>query len=237
MVKARKRRPGAGRKPKGVIHGKTETFSTRITPGTREALEREVAASGHSISQVAERLLVLGLEAKRLRSSNKAIRALCFVIERIAREVTGGTWINPTAPESNKSPGHRESVERLLDEWRTDPFRYRTFKLAVGSLLTALEPKGEIRSPFATELIDSIVKDDPAMNELMKRTYESPENLAAYIFSNIWRDINRDYPLSEKEKREVGYGRGPVGEMMLADFYQMSDARHDLGIKLLGEKS
>ena len=61
MVKARKRGPGGGRKPKGDITGKGERFSTRITAETREALDREAADSGQSVSQVAERLLRFAL--------------------------------------------------------------------------------------------------------------------------------------------------------------------------------
>jgi hypothetical protein len=231
MVKTKKRRPGGGAKPKGMIHGKSEAFSTRITPGTREALEREAAASGQSKSQVAERLLVLGLEQKRWRNNHKALRALCFAIERIALEATGARWLDPTDPAYKARP---KVAARLFDEWRTDPFCYRAFRLAVGSLLTALEPKGEIRSPFAMEDIDTVTASDPAINELMKRTYESPENLAAYIFSNIWREINRDYPLSENE--EYHMGQDSAGEMMRADFYGMSEARRDLQIKSPGEK-
>src|SRR5262249_51311773 len=83
VAKARKRRPGGGRKPKGVFAGKREWFSTRITPETRAALEQEVAAKpGQSISQVAERLLVHGLDEQRWRNNHRPLRALCFAIER-----------------------------------------------------------------------------------------------------------------------------------------------------------
>jgi hypothetical protein len=237
MVKVRKRRPGAGRKPKGAITGKAEWFSTRITPGTREALERARATTGKSISQVAEELLIYGLEARQWRHNHTPLRALCFVIERIALEATGGRWFDPSDPIFDKSATHAKVGKRLFNEWRTDPFRYRAFRLAVASLLSAIEPKGQMRSPFATEDIDDACANDPHIKELMKRTYETPENFAAYIFSNIWRELNRDYPLSESEKQRVGYGHGTAGALMLADFYQMADARHDLGLDAKGEIS
>jgi hypothetical protein len=239
MTRARKRGPGGGRKAKGPFRGKGEWFSTRITPETRAALEHEVAASKQSISQVAERLLVLGLEAKRRRDSYKPLRALCFVIERTALAISGGRWLDPTDPSFKKSTYHAKSGDLLFNAWRTDPFYYRAFRLAVSSLLTALEPKGEIRNPSFVEVIDDVVLEDPAIKELMKRTYESPENYAAYIFSNIWRELNRASALTESEKYHMGYGRNPVGQAMLADFYNMRDARHDLGLDTQseGEKS
>jgi hypothetical protein len=242
VAKARKRRPGGGRKPGGIFRGKTEWFSTRITPETREALEREATTSGQPISQVAERLLVLGLEAKRWRDHYKPLRALCFVIERTALAASSGRYLDPTDPIWKRDRWHAMAAEDFFNDWRTDPFRYRAFRLAVASLLSALEPKGEIRSPYDLDRIeDPVLKErlkpiysgelieNPAIKELMKRTYESPENFAAYIFSIIWRDLSRNYPLSEKEKFLFGRAES-VGQMILAEIYQMGDARHDLGL-------
>jgi hypothetical protein len=242
MVKVRKRRAGGGRKPKGPITGKSVWFSTRIAPGTRQALEQFAAATGESISQAAERLLIYGLEERQWRDNHKALRALCFVIERIAFEAAGSRWKDPDDAIFDKSAAHAKVGQRLFNEWRTDPFRCRAFRLAVTSLLSAIEPRGQIRSPHAAEDIDDASAhdpriDDPHIIELMKRTYESPENFAAYIFSNIWRELNRDYPISESEKQRVGYGRGVTGGLMLADFYHMADARRDLGLDAKGETS
>ena len=46
-----------GPKPRGEFEGKTETFTTRITPKMREALETEARRHGRSISQEVERRL------------------------------------------------------------------------------------------------------------------------------------------------------------------------------------
>jgi hypothetical protein len=228
----RKRRPGGGRKPQGTIRGKASSFSTRITPAIRDALKREAALSGQSISQVAERLLILGLAEKRRRASNKPLRAICFLIEQIALSLGVGRWID------RRTAAQPAAVDQMLDEWRTDPFRNRAFKIAVGSLLSALEPKGEIRSPFPEGMIqgmsdDGVAEDktslNPAIFELMKHTYKSPENLAAYAVSNIWAQLNRSAPLSERESEIMRRGEW-VGEMMLAEFYEMQDARRDLGL-------
>jgi hypothetical protein len=227
MAKAKKRRPGGGRKPKGSIRGKSEWFTTRITPQVRQALERYAANSGQSISQAAERLLIDGLDAKKWRDKHRALRNLCFVIERIALEASGARWFDPTDTMFKQSPYHAKTGEELFNKWRTDPFCFLAFKSAVLSLLTAIEPNGEVRSPLAADDIDEVLGDDP-LKELMKRTYASPENYGAYIFSTIWRELNRDYPISQEENELVGYGRGPVGQIMLADFYQMDEARRAL---------
>jgi hypothetical protein len=233
---SRKRQPGGGRKPQGNIRGKVETFSTRITAETREALEREAAASGPSISQVAERLLMLGLGEKRRRGANRPLRALCYVIEQIALGAGSGRWENP----HQSDPALRAIVAEQMDEWRTDPFRYRAFKIAVGMLLDALGPKGDIKSPLAAEKVDKYAAagdqlfNNPAINELMKSTYASPENLAAFVFSSVWARLNRAHGLSENEMRIMRHGKH-VGEMMLEEFYGMDDARVALNLGRKGE--
>ena len=83
MAKAKR-----GRKPKGEFSGKLSNFSTRIQPETRKALEREAKASGKSISQLAELLLVEGL-AQRKQPEDKALKALCFLISEIALHTVG----------------------------------------------------------------------------------------------------------------------------------------------------
>jgi len=239
----RKRRPGGGRKPQGNIQGKGENFSTRITAETREALEREASASGQSISQVAERLLMLGLREKTKR--DRPLRALCYVIEQIALGLSSGRWMDPAefpvVDVSTRRPLRlRAAVESMRDEWRTEPFNYRAFKIAVGMLLNALEPKGELKSPHPAEEIDKYLANapaflrDPALVELMKRKFASPENLAADVFSNVWARLNRARGLSESELRIMRRGEY-IGEIMREEFYGMADARVDLNLGSKGE--
>ena len=80
----RKRAPGAGRKPAGPISGKLSNFSTRITNETRIALEAQAGASGQSISQVAERMIRLGLETVAERERSNPTQALAFFIAELA---------------------------------------------------------------------------------------------------------------------------------------------------------
>jgi hypothetical protein len=235
MAKSRKRRPGGGRKPKGSIRGKGSNFSTRITAETREALEREASASGQSISQVAERLLMLGLEERRQRAANRPLRALCYVIEQIALRASEGRYVK--YPDDLAA----EAV-RMRDMWRTDRFRFVAFKIAVGMLLDAVEPRGEMQSPFPGESIDEFAAEaveffgvNPAVVELLKSAYKSPESLAAYIFSNVWAQLNRAHDLSERERELLRHGKW-VGDAIREEFYALADARVDLNLGSKGEE-
>lgn len=229
---ARKRKAGGGRKPKGPIRSKSEVFTTRITPSTRAAIEDEAERSGQSISQVAERLLVLGMETRRRRQNNRSLRALCFLIEGLALRIGGAQWHDV---HQFDDPHRRKGVESMQEEWRTDPFRYKAFMIAVQSLLNALKPEGEIRPPFSPELLEEAAATapfgdiTPAFVALMKNNYASPDHLAAFHVSNLWVQLNRDHPLSDSEL-EVYRKGGWVSEMMQEEFYGLQDARIDLGL-------
>jgi hypothetical protein len=94
---AKKRAPGAGRKPRGEFQGKTAVLTTRITPETRAALER-AASKGkkRSLSQEVEyglRMYLLWLQRDRERV--KHIRALGEAVMLVAQYIeraTGQHW-------------------------------------------------------------------------------------------------------------------------------------------------
>jgi hypothetical protein len=87
LKRARKRAPGAGRKPRGIYSSKTDTFTTRITPDTRRALEQAAAASGRSLSQEVEHRLRLSLHKLSGKVHNRALgHAMAVLAERIERE-------------------------------------------------------------------------------------------------------------------------------------------------------
>jgi hypothetical protein len=131
----RMRGPGAGRKPSGPITGKTQNFSTRITEETRGALEVEKALSGHSISQVAERLLRLGLEMHRSRENDDPTRALNYLIGTLASICSGV---------------RRDGTRR---EWNNDRSVFEAFRLAIIKLLEYLKPIGEVDSSLDGPLV------------------------------------------------------------------------------------
>ncbi len=133
MAPKKKRAKGGGAKPKGDIHGKSATLSTRITPETRQALEREARASHRqsSISQVAERLIMAGLREKRAKDRDDPVRALCYVVAELADLVCNLKG---------------EDGKPVLD-WRTDPFTFQTYKLAIQGFMDEIAPAGEVVSP------------------------------------------------------------------------------------------
>jgi hypothetical protein len=222
MVK--KRKPGGGRKPKGPIRAKSEVFTTRITPETREAIEREAQLSGQSISQAAERLLESGLASKRRGQAHRPLRSLCFVIEQLARAIADQWW---TDIGSHKTP--RKSAESRQDEWLTDPFCYAAFTAAVNGLLEELRPKGMIESPLSDELIDASLagQTNPALLPFIKHTYQSPGNLAAYVFAHIVGQLKHPVPSPDDFKTYVSPG-GLVGDRIVENFYGFAEAHRDL---------
>jgi hypothetical protein len=113
------KRKGAGR-PRFTQTGKTETFSTRLTPQTRDLLDAEAARRGESVSKTAEDLLVMALEEVAGLRQPRALKALLTLIEKLS-----GTF----------------------SEWDTNPYWYAAFRTAIVELVDALRPGGEIVKP------------------------------------------------------------------------------------------
>jgi hypothetical protein len=205
-----------GRKPRGEFTGKLSHFSTRIQVETREALEKEAKATGKSISQLAERLLVAGLAERQEEEKDKQQRALCFLISEIARQVVG----------PNATDGKREVA---LYDWRSDPFFYRAFTLAVGRVLGAISPPGEIKPPKIRTAEDEDA--DPIVQRYIE-SFRSPEARAEYAADRILQ-LFRDMPRVSAEEREKQ--RKLLSEFytpsLAREFYGMPDAAHDLAVK------
>jgi hypothetical protein len=217
----RVRRPGGGRKPKGPIRNKLETFSTRITAQTRQALDREAKETGQSVSQVAERLLWTGLEARSRGRSMQPIRALSFLFERLALAACGANNYRM-----------RGFLEYRVNHWRVDPFAFGAFKVAARMLLDYLEPEGPPISMFDPKRMRADLKDagisEDKYRSTVGRFYESPEVHGAYIFSWLLQELSHREPPSK-------FGLNPriQTEATTADFYGFQDARRDLGIDIL----
>jgi TraY domain len=93
MAEKRKRRPGAGRPPRGEFKEKRAALMTRITTKTRAALERAAAKSGRSLSQEAEFRLDGSFAIER--RNRPGLRALAMAITMVAEYVeraTGKCW-------------------------------------------------------------------------------------------------------------------------------------------------
>ena len=203
MVKPRK--PGGGRKPAGPLKGKVSTFSTRITAETRGALEAESAASGQSISQVAERLLQLGLDLRRRQEAGDPIRALGYLLGAMAY-----------ACQSTAEDGR-------LCEWNTDPAIFAAFQSAVGTLLDRIRPPGEINTSIEGPLLGNSPENhgEHAFRQVWMNLHAEASSPA---------DIRkREEDLGWRPSPDDALGR------MSRNSYAMSDARRALKIRLRGE--
>lgn len=130
---AKKRKPGAGRKPQGP--GKPTTFSTRIDEQLRLAIEAEAKDRGSSISNTTADLLRLGLHTRRERQDDKPTQALCFLISELARLVS--------------------NVEGY--SWHSNPFMFESLKLAIPRLMETFRPDGPIEGP-SVEVRNSLAR-------------------------------------------------------------------------------
>jgi hypothetical protein len=88
-----KRRPGGGRKPGGEFPGKSATFTTRIQPQTRRALEEAAKARPDgSISAAAEYILKTALlKPSGAPHTNAMAAAVVLLAENIERD-TKKSW-------------------------------------------------------------------------------------------------------------------------------------------------
>jgi hypothetical protein len=134
----RKRARGGGRRPKGEFANKSMTFTTRITPETRAALQRAADRRKVSVSQYAECLLRLGLQ--KPTHAQRRNRALGHAIARLA-----------------------ENIERSTGEsWRTDDFAGQALTYAIGSLMLHLTPPipERVKTPRTVETIAAKMPDE-----------------------------------------------------------------------------
>ena len=91
MVK-RKRRPGGGAKPLGEV-AKSATFTTRIEPATRSALNEAAKLSGQSVSAMAEFILRQGLKQPAGEPRNNAVAAAIALLAENIEAGTKESWL------------------------------------------------------------------------------------------------------------------------------------------------
>jgi hypothetical protein len=147
----RPRAPGAGRKPKGEYRGKSATFTTRIQPELRAALDKAAVKNNRSLSQEVEKRLHDSFElpaqlARRFGPSHIA------AFSRLVSEVGKG-------------------VELVTGKrWRDDRFTYEAFKSAVNMLLNRCAAEGDVRVPErCAESANDIDRNSPGLGEQMRR--------------------------------------------------------------------
>jgi hypothetical protein len=161
-------RAGAGRKSGSE---KTANFSTRIPIEVREALDAEARRQGRSLAAVAQEMLERGLEVKQKGERTDAhMRGFLFLIERIGAMV-----------------GHGHGC-------LTNPFKHKSFRIAVDRLFEWTKPDGEFVSPL---------KDaDPALvTDQFRKMWSSPESRAEVVMDGLWVLLQT---VSEQESNDLG---------------------------------
>jgi hypothetical protein len=153
----------------------------------------------------------------REKSRDPALRALCFLIGEIAENV-----VCPV--------GLRVADQRPL--WRSNPFLFRAFKLAVGKLLNPLAPAGELKCPVNLEIGNGVELD------FVDNNWETPEALSNYVVADIWTALHGTTPAQrryEEMRRAIEQSdRDRRTDRRAYDTYEMQDARRDL--QIMGER-
>jgi len=199
------KRKGAGR-PRISKTGKTSYFSTRITPETRALLEAESRLSGQSLSQTIEGLLVLGLYEKQARNRPKPIRAMCYLITQLSEMIAVAILKekNLTHPEYN---------------WRSNPFMFEAFRVAVLHLFEALRPPGESVAPLPL----------PERFSRMAR-YDDPEHCGQNVTESLLRAL-QFFGAHTPEEINSAFEYRHTADVLTQMHYGMADATRDLGVE------
>jgi len=217
----RKRAPGAGRPPAGPISGKLSNFSTRITHETRVALEAEAGRTGQSISQVAERMISLGLTTKREREKSSPTQALSFMIAELADE----------------------SGVILLGKkfrWHTDRLVFDALAQSIGFLLGYLR-----KTMTLTDELSHNLREGKGVPDFLREMFESPEIWAKHIFFDLWAEVRNSQLPDEKRLAEYkntdpsvfgvfGEGGGDLRKLFQRP-YNLEKVRRDLNLKIRRE--
>ena len=176
----------------------------------RGELEAAAKANGTNISQELLRRLQNSFNRDREKARDRAMQALCFVIAETAQQTAGMT----------------SSLE-----WRTNPFYFRAFKIAVGKLLDALEPKGEIEPPIDMQF--KRAEEAGGLENEFLESFRDPELRGTYAARSIWADL-RNKPLHTREEHEAMKKRlrkrSESAYWRLV--YGMPDAARDLQIEI-----
>lgn len=208
-VMKRKRKPGAGRKPAGPFANSSTQLTIRMPEDLRGQLARSAKKKGWSLTQ--ELLWRLDSSYKKQRDREWATpvtRALGFLVREVMQRIE--FW--------------------ELNGWHRNPFLFRAFRLAVGKLLEALEPPGDVSGPYEQGL--EFDAHSRFSTEETRASYMTPEAHADFVVKGLLEALLRPDPRMETALRELrGHPtHGRVAEALLDGFYGFADVCRDMGI-------
>jgi hypothetical protein len=179
----------------------------------REELEKAAKKRDRKLSQEVLSRLNYSLNESRRKSRDRSTRGISYLIEEIAEGVTLGAHNVLEFPD-------------LRPLWRSNPFLFRAFKLAVGKLLDALEPTGEIKSPAMLQVAKN-VQLDLTQPRFVADIYKTPEALADFVATGILHALTRTTLKKQNVRNTKWDWDGDYG---------MKNARDDLSLERKGEK-
>jgi hypothetical protein len=220
MIK-RKRAPGGGRKPGGEFRNLTAVMSLRMPQDLRDQLERARKVSKRSLSQELIARAEASFGRDRDQSRDRALRAFCFLFSELQRVVC---------------------VDPELD-WRSDPWLFQAFKLAVAKLLDRFQPAGETKLPQWWRF----VRESPSVEGILfnkeerERITESPEAMAEHAVQRVlwsfdspqrlWDAYKGLSGMEEKFPSDVRPFANRLTQVWGEIYYGMDQARRDLAPK------
>ena len=151
---------------------------------------------------------------------------------------------------AHNTVGYHEATggkKKPMFDWRSNPFFFRAFKIAVAKVLDALEPKGEIRAPEMPKGYDAerMSKDEEpgSLQWRWLRSYKTPEDRGQVAAEAVWDALQRLSQISNDgqatELQRIHDPDSDYEEFAItntSDFYGFIDAARDLQLKPGKEK-
>jgi hypothetical protein len=222
---ARKKHPG-GRKPQGEYSELAVHMSMRMPKRMHKRLTAEARARKRSATQELLRRLDNSFKEDERKERDPAMQALCFLIAETAHQVVGPhSFIMGTNTETPLSEG----------DWRSTPFFFRAFKLAVAQILDALQPPGDVKAPRVNASLFPVEtatqEGEESYAAWLKRSFESPEARADYTSRQVLgslMEVSKQSIEALDERARLLEHRFPASH--LREHYGMVNAVKDLQI-------
>ena len=211
MAKTRTRASGGGRKPKGDFSQLVSALTIRMQADMRKQLDLAAAISGKSVTQEILGRIRASFQRDREKAPPPELRALCFLIAKLADDVVGV----------------RTSDGWQRHSWRSNRFFFRAFKTALIELLDQLEPQGELRpptiTPTALESTNEILRED-------LESFDAPEERGKHAAKMRWKVLLNADPNIDLDFLDMLPDGSDLKAEIRRSSYGMVDARRDLKI-------
>lgn len=194
---------------------RSEVFSSRLDPQLRAQLEAAAKVSGRNLTLELDARLRESFKQDTDDNRDRALRAIRHIVAETANAVTGV----------------RSRDGKPVGDWRSNPFFYRAFTLALRSILDFLAPPGKIQPPYDLKNENNWRGLPPSIRD----SYATPEARADATAAIVLYALQNDEPLPSHHK-EWAKTRGRYAAIVERQHYAMAAARDDLKIQPVEEK-